>query len=74
MVPKAIVSCSGMRNIKKNPVYLTLEPPEFRDGDCLGLGIVKFLLVALRAARAADAAVGLGTNRGVVPTVQSNQN
>lgn len=33
------------------------------------MGNDRFLLVALRAARAAEAAVGLGINRGVVPTV-----
>lgn len=43
-----------------------------RVGDCLWEGSDKFLLVALRAARAAEAAVGLGSNRGAVPTVYSN--
>lgn len=52
----------------------TLGQAGVRVGDSLWEGSDKFLLVALRAARAAEAAVGLGNNRGAVPTTTEFNN
>lgn len=43
---------------------LTLGETGVRVGDCRDGSSVRFLLVALRAARAVDAAVARGTKRG----------